>query len=43
HVDHVRAIADGGTWDEANLALMHPGCHDEKSRAESAARDGHRR
>lgn len=38
HVDHVLAIADGGTWDEANMAVMHERCHDEKTRNEAARR-----
>lgn len=38
HVDHLRAVADGGTWDESNLAVMHEECHAEKTAAERAAR-----
>lgn len=38
HVDHVAAIADGGSWDTSNLAVMHEACHDEKTRNEAATR-----
>lgn len=38
HVDHIQAIADGGTWDESNLAVMHSDCHADKTARERAAR-----
>lgn len=38
HVDHILAVADGGTWDESNMAVMHEACHDEKTRIEAARR-----
>lgn len=37
-VDHIRAIADGGTWELDNMATMHRECHEDKTRAEAEAR-----
>ncbi|WP_372500297.1 HNH endonuclease [Sphaerisporangium perillae] len=35
-VDHVVAVADGGSWDLSNLACICPDCHTLKTRTEAA-------
>ncbi|MGW2153902.1 HNH endonuclease [Nonomuraea sp. NPDC001699] len=37
-VDHVTAVADGGSWDDDNLRSVHRACHTAKS-----LQDRHRR
>ena len=34
HVDHIVRVADGGSWEESNLATLCPPCHATKTRAE---------
>ena len=39
HVDHVVAVADGGSWHDSNLASIHANpCHREKTLAERRER-----
>ncbi|GAA4209711.1 HNH endonuclease signature motif containing protein [Streptosporangium oxazolinicum] len=35
-VDHVKAVADGGSWELSNLACICPACHNLKSSEEAA-------
>ncbi|MFE3453668.1 HNH endonuclease [Nonomuraea sp. NPDC059194] len=37
-VDHVVAVADGGSWDQANLRSAHRACHGAKSRRDRVRR-----
>ncbi|MCX6656914.1 MAG: HNH endonuclease signature motif containing protein [Candidatus Bathyarchaeota archaeon] len=38
HIDHKKPLADGGSNDPRNLEALCPGCHDEKSKKDSAKR-----
>ncbi|MFI6319738.1 HNH endonuclease [Nonomuraea sp. NPDC050556] len=35
-VDHILAVAEGGTWEMSNLACICDACHADKTQQESA-------